>query len=139
MLLASAMGVCYPGDNFHQDDLRAVRAIRQSEIASEVCDIARILDTLFGIADGKTLLRGVKELFADVEVSKMRSAGGAQDCFCQPVPGNIINNYLGFILGLHARLAFQKSGHGVQTLMFRTYPVCKCVQQNSGVPVFEGL
>ncbi|CAK9084428.1 unnamed protein product [Durusdinium trenchii] len=110
---------CTTWDRFHQVDRAVWKSILKCSAAEEIFDIAAALDSLFGIGEGKLLLRAVGELLPvdqDKPQSTMRAGGTRKVGHLSKVPGNIVRNLPAYILGLHGRIAWKRSGHGKQTL-----------------------
>ncbi len=64
-------------DPFHRADTACMRAIRRNALAHEVYDMAKQMDTLFGLGEGKILLRGLAEAL-ETRASKLRAPGGTR-------------------------------------------------------------
>ena len=64
------------------------------------------------------MVRGICDMFTDVSMSRLRSAvGGTRKIgHVATVPGNLLQNYRGIILGLHGRLAWRKAKRGTSSL-----------------------
>lgn len=106
---------CVQWDNFHRVDIAAMRAVKSSPAAKEVFEVASTLVTLFGVGEGRALLRGVAAAIAErpseVQVSEhsTRKIGHLSG-----VPGNVLNNFKSYVVSLRGRLAWTQSGHSAQ-------------------------
>ncbi len=108
--------VCVQWDNFHRSDIGAVRAIRSVPAAQEVLDVAATLDHLFGVGEGRVLLRGIADLLGE-RTSHVQGPGGTRKIVhLSTIPGNILHNYKAFVGGIHGRIGWRQAGHGRQTV-----------------------
>ncbi len=107
---------CTAWDPFHRVDVACTRAVRRIPAAAEVFDVAKTMDALFGIGEGRLICRGVaQELGAPMR--EVRGPGGTRKVvYLSGVPGNLLENYQLYVTGLHVRTAWRREGHSAQTL-----------------------
>ena len=92
--------------------------MKECPAAAEIFDLAVALFHLFGYGDGQILLRGVGTLFGEGSHVIRKPGGTRKIGHLAGVPGNLLVNYKHYIVGLHCRIAWRKSGHGKQSLQF---------------------
>ena len=103
-------------DLFHRADNGAMRAVASVSAVQEIFDVAACMDNLFGIGEGRILLRGVSSHLNE-KASTVRGPGGTRKVvFLAGVPGSLITNFKHYMAGLHGRVAWKQAKHGKQTL-----------------------
>ena len=111
---------CVRWDDFHRCDLAAMRAVRQCGMAKEVFDMSAILDSQFGVNEGRMFFHAIAELTGDSPKAVQGSGGTRKIVYYSGVVRNMIANYKIYIAGMHGRLAWKQSGHGKQPLHMLT-------------------
>ena len=101
---------CTTWDRFHRLDSAVWRAALEVKATEEVFDLAAAMDSLFGMNEGKTLLRGVGALMNQAPRSTRRAGGTRKVGYLSGVPSNLLQNLKHYVLGLHARLAWKRLG-----------------------------
>jgi len=103
--------LCTSWDYFHRADNACMRGIRQIPAAKEVFDMAAAIDTLFGVGEGRLMMRGVGALIHQSQRSVANPGGTRKVVYLSGVPGNLLKNYTPYFAGLHARIAWHQAGH----------------------------
>ena len=90
-------------DAFHRLDIATRRAIAKIPAAVEVFDITKVMSTLFGIGDGRAVLRGVAAAMA-LPSRRVADTGGTRKvvALSQSV-ANLLQNFDAYVAGMHAR------------------------------------
>ena len=117
-LFPEAETVCTSWDYFHRADNACMRGIRQVPAAKEVFDMAAAIDTLFGIGEGRLMMRGVGALIDQPQRSVANPGGTRKVVYLSGVPGNLLKNYTSYFAGFHARIAWTQAGHSTQPLKY---------------------
>ena len=115
-LFPEADTVCTSWDYFHRADNACMRGIRAVSAAQEVFDLAAAIDTLFGIGEGRLMMRGVGALIDQPQRSVANPGGTRKVVYLSGVPGNLLKNYTSYFAGFHARIAWTQAGHSTQSL-----------------------
>ena len=97
-------------DRFHRFDSAVWRACMETPLTEEVFDLAAALDSLFGMCEGKALLRSVGSLLHEAPRTTRRAGGTRKIGYISGVPSHMLANFKHYILGLHARIAWRKQG-----------------------------
>ena len=102
-------------DLFHRIDLAGSHAIRSTPAAVEIFDVARVLASLFGVGEGRVVLRSVADLIGERR-SRVPDQGGTRKIVAL---GNtiehLLKNHRTFHAAMHARLGLVKAGRSGQT------------------------
>ena len=77
-------------DRFHRLDNSVWKAVQASPAAEEVFDVAAALDSLFGVSEGKTLLRGISALVGESARTTRRAGGTRKVGYLSGVPGHLL-------------------------------------------------
>ena len=102
-------------DKYHREDIALRRAIEKSALAQEMFDICLRMDHLFGLGDGRSLLRSSAEA-AHVRTKSTQMPGGTRKAAgLSSEPGHLLHNFRAYAAGLHLREAWRKAGHQGQT------------------------
>ena len=101
---------CTTWDRFHRLDSAVWRAVLEVKATEEVFDLAAAMDSLFGMNEGKMLLRGIGALMNQAPRSTRRAGGTRKVAYLSGVPSNLLQNLKHYVLGLHARLAWKRLG-----------------------------
>ena len=115
-LFPEAETVCTSWDFFHRVDNACMRGIRQVPAAKELFDMAAAVDTLFGVGEGRLMMRGIETLIDQPHRSVANPGGTRKVVYLSGVPGNLLNNYTSYFAGFHARIAWRQAGHSTQPL-----------------------
>lgn len=97
-------------DRFHRIDNAVWRSVMACPATEEVFDLAAAVDALFGVNEGKTMLRGIGDLLREKPKTTRRAGGTRKVGYLAGVPGNLLSNLKFYILGLHGRMAWKRSG-----------------------------
>ena len=93
-----------------------MRAVKKVPAAAEVFEVSRLIDTLFGMGEGRLIARGVSAALG-VPAKEVRAPGGTRKVvYLAGVPSNLIDNFKLYNGGLHARLAWAQEGKSSQTV-----------------------
>ena len=95
-----------------------MRGIRQVPAAKEVFDMAAAIDTLFGVGEGRLMMRGIESLIDQPHRSVANPGGTRKVVYLSGVPGNLLTNYTPYFAGFHARMAWRQAGHSSQPLKY---------------------
>ncbi len=98
-------------DKFHRLDIALTRAIHSCPLAEEMYSVCALMDHLFGLGDGRLLLRTAAEA-ARAEIQSGRLPGMTRKAgqLCGE-PGHLLGNFKAYVSGLHLREAWRASGH----------------------------
>lgn len=108
--------LCTSWDPFHRIDLACTRAVRSVAAAQELFDLARAVDSLFGVGEGRLIARAAASASGS-HLMQTRAPGGTRKVvYVSGVPSNLIRNFQMYVSGLHARLAWRAAGHSAQSL-----------------------
>ena len=108
-------------DLFHRNEIAASRAFKRVELAVEVFDVATVMLQLFGIGQGRVLLRSVAASLGDDE-EYVKLARESEPSYTRPmayshrVCGSLIKNFRVHHAGLEVRMEQTRKGQGGQTL-----------------------
>ncbi|CAE7316262.1 YIR007W [Symbiodinium sp. CCMP2592] len=91
-------------DRFHRIDNAVWRSVMACPATEEVFDLAAAVDSLFGVNEGKTMLRGIGDLLREKPKTTRRAGGTRKVGYLAGVPGNLLSNLKFYILGLHGRM-----------------------------------
>ena len=104
-------------DEFHRSDMAYSRAVGASKPMKEIYDMHAVLDSLFNIAEGKALFRFVAALLDDKKtLATIRGNSTRKVGHSVWLASHLVSSYQAISLGLHARLAWKRQGHGTATL-----------------------
>ena len=78
--------------------------------------MAAAMDHLFGIGEGRVLMRGVAAALHQSSKVVTAPGGARKVVYLSGVPGNLVNNYRTYFNALHGRIAWRQAGHGSQSL-----------------------
>ena len=95
-----------------------MRGIGQVPVAKEVFDMAAAIDTLFGVGEGRLMMRGIESLIGQPRPSVANPGGTRKAVYLSGVPGSLLKNYTTYFAGFHARLAWRQAGHSSQPLKY---------------------
>jgi hypothetical protein len=90
-------------DKFHRQDIALTRAIAVSPLAEEVYAICSMMDHMFGLGDGRLLLRAAAAA-AETDIRSGRMPGMTRKAvqLCSE-PGHLLHNFKAYAAGLHLR------------------------------------
>jgi hypothetical protein len=102
-------------DKFHREDIALLRAITACPLAEELYAICSMMDHMFGLGDGKLLLRAAAEATqTDIRSGRMPGMTRKAVQLCSE-PGNLLHNFRAYAAGLHLREAWRIAGHDLST------------------------
>ena len=98
-------------DKFHLQDIALTRAIARNSLAEELFVVSGLMDHMFGLGDGKLLLRTAAEM-AGTSIRSGRLPGMTRKAvqLCAE-PGHLLWNFKAYASGLHLREAWRAAGH----------------------------
>ena len=98
-------------DKFHREDIALTRAIAANSLAEEMYAICGMMDTMFGLGDGRLLLRAAAAA-TQSSVRSGRLPGMTRKAvqLCSE-PGSLVHNFRSYAAGLHLREAWRAAGH----------------------------
>ena len=103
-------------DPFHRSEAAFKYALEQSEFGKELFAVARGMSQQFGFGCGRVLLRAVSGFLGDEGGEQTPAAanmgGTRKGESLILVASNVLRNFRRYAIGLHARLARRKAGHG---------------------------
>ena len=102
-------------DKFHRQDMVLVRAINNSVAATELYTVCKMMDHMFGLGDGRMLVRNAAEatntkLHRGCLPGMTRKAVG----LCAE-PGHLLGNFKAYAAALHVREAWRQEDHKTYT------------------------
>lgn len=100
---------CTEWDFMHRYDIGLERAVKRNNAASEVMDIASVLDKLFAIGEGRALYRSVAAHLG-VKGTRLGVPGGTRKFVYLDL--RVSSNYKLLHGALHSRIAWKGLGHG---------------------------
>ena len=98
-------------DKFHRQDIALTRAISKCPLAEEMYAMCSLVDHMFGLGDGRLLMRAAAEATGSV-VRSGRLPGMTRKAvqLCSE-PGHLIQNFKCYAAGMHLREAWRAAGH----------------------------
>ena len=110
---------CTVWDNFHRVDNATMRAVRAVPVAEEVFKVGRILQDEFGYGEGSSLFRGVCNFIGDPWHAVRGTGGNRKVVYYTGTPGNILQNFRAYAVGLHCKMEWKRQGHSKKALWLR--------------------
>ena len=89
------------------------RAVKESPLAEELYEVAVVLNSMFGVSEGKSIFRAAA---AEGEGSLHVPAGTRKYASLSKEPGNITENLRAYARALGARTTWRRQGHGNYTI-----------------------
>ena len=98
-------------DKFHREDIALTRAIAACPLAEELYTICALMDNLFGLGNGRLLLRaGAEATGARFRSGRLPGMTRKAVQLCSE-PGHLLDNFKAYAVGLHVREAWRAEGH----------------------------
>ena len=107
---------CTVWDNFHRVDNGTMRAVRAVPVAEEVFKVGKILEWEFGYGDGGSMFRGVCDFLGEPWHAVKGTGGNRKVVYHSGTPGNILQNFRAYAVGLHCKMEWKRQGHGKKKL-----------------------
>ena len=106
----STLHACTEWDKFHREDIALTRAISESTMASEMYEVCTMMDHMFGLGDGRILLRNAASA-TGVHLRSGRLPGATRKAvaLCAE-PGHLLDNFRAYAAGLHLREGWVGTG-----------------------------
>ena len=101
-------------DKYHREDIALRRAIDKSALAQDMFDLCIRMDHLFGLGDGRFLLRSSADAVRNRTKSTHMPGGTRKAVGLTAEPGHLLHNFRAYAAGLHLREAWRKDGHRFQ-------------------------
>ena len=102
-------------DLFHRIDLAATKAVAQVPAAIEIFDVARALSALFGVGDGRVLLRATADAIGERQRTVPDQGGTRKVVALIHTIDHLCRSYRSFHGALVARRGQMEGGRGAQT------------------------
>ena len=107
---------CLLWDGFHRDDKARRTAYMESGPTVELFDVAGAVNQLFGVGQGRIILRSAAALIDSPSYVVPQTSGTRPTVSLQAAPGALVKNFRNYHAGLHARLDLVRKGRTAQTL-----------------------
>ena len=102
-------------DKFHREDIALTRAIAACPLAEELYAICALMDNLFGLGQGRLLLKaGAEATGARFRSGRLPGMTRKAVQLCTE-PGHLLDNFKAYAVGLHIREAWRQAGHDQNT------------------------
>jgi hypothetical protein len=112
----SGVATCTVWDPFHRADNAAMRAIRAVPYATQMFDLAKTLENMFGMSEGLTIFRATAAHIGEKPRAIKAPGGTRKIVYLSGTPFSILENFHVIQASLHARAKSAQEGSGTYTI-----------------------